>query len=163
MATPLYQLKNITHAYGDRSVLSVPELAIYSGEILAVVGPSGAGKSTFLRLLNFLEPPTQGRIHFGGTAVNGSREAPLWLRRQVTTVFQKPLLLRRSVESNVAYGLRLRGRRDRERVTAALGVERVVAGRGARLLAHYERGPSPLGQFFRTDETAWGVGIGFEL
>jgi len=51
----------------------------------------------------------------------------------------------------------------RDRVTAALGVERVVAGRGARLLAHYERGPSPLGQFFRTDETAWGIGIGFEL
>lgn len=51
----------------------------------------------------------------------------------------------------------------RDRVTAALGVERVVAGRGARLLAHYGRGPSPVGQFFRTDETEWGVGIGFEL
>ena len=38
--------------------------AIQQGEILALVGPSGAGKSTLLRLLNFLEPPTQGKIHF---------------------------------------------------------------------------------------------------
>lgn len=97
-------------SYASRLVLEVANLAIYRGEILALVGPSGAGKSTLLRLLNFLEPPTQGRIHFGNAVFHAGQEMPLNLRRQVTTVFQRPMLLNRSVEENVNFGLRLRGR-----------------------------------------------------
>jgi tungstate transport system ATP-binding protein len=58
-------------------------------------------------LLNLLETPTAGRIMYNGRAVTGN--APLELRRQVTTVFQRPVLLRANVRDNVAYGLRLRG------------------------------------------------------
>ncbi|GAB4278050.1 MAG: ATP-binding cassette domain-containing protein [Candidatus Promineifilaceae bacterium] len=103
----LYELQGVVQKYHGRIVLNVPRLSIYKGELLAVVGPSGAGKSTLLRLLNFLEMPTAGRLFFDGTAV--SPELPLVTRRRVTTVFQTPNLLNRSVYANVQYGLKLRG------------------------------------------------------
>ncbi|NHZ71471.1 MAG: ATP-binding cassette domain-containing protein [Aquificales bacterium] len=112
MTDPLYQLEAITKDYGERQILQIDSLTIYRGETLALVGPSGAGKSTLLRLLNFLETPTNGRIHFQGIAFSANSPLPLHLRRRVTTVFQRPFLLNRSVRANVRYGLRLRGRRD---------------------------------------------------
>ncbi len=107
MSGALYGLQGVTQQYNGRIVLSIDEMRIQSGEILALVGPSGAGKSTLLRLLNFLESPTAGKITFDGTAVNGN--LPLATRRRVTTVFQKPALLKRSVAANIGYGLSLRG------------------------------------------------------
>ncbi|MBU6350431.1 MAG: phosphate ABC transporter ATP-binding protein [Chloroflexi bacterium] len=119
--TDLYTLQGITVRYGARTVLAVDKLAIRRGEILSVVGPSGAGKSTLLRLLNFLHPPTSGEIHFDGIPFSADRAATLEMRRRVTTVFQHPVLLRRSVEANVTYGLRLRGQRgDAEALHATL-------------------------------------------
>ena len=109
----LYSLRDVTVRYGSRTVLAVNELDIHAGEVLAVVGPSGAGKSTLLRLLNFLQPPTTGAITFEGMSFSAGRDVPLAVRRRVTTVFQRPVLLKRTVESNVAYGLRARKRRER--------------------------------------------------
>ena len=111
MSDMVYQLRGVTKEYDGRRVLQVDSLDINQGEILALVGPSGAGKSTLLRLLNFLEPPTSGTIRFLGTEFSSSRSMPMKLQRRVTTVFQRPLLLNRSVWANVSYGLRLRGRR----------------------------------------------------
>ena len=102
----LYQLRDLQHRYGERTVLNLPALDIERGEILALVGPSGSGKSTLLRLLQFLETPSSGSITFDGTTFSGS--APLDVRRRVVTVFQHPALLDRSVFDNVGYGLRLR-------------------------------------------------------
>ncbi len=121
MSDFVYQLRDVTKEYNGRRVLQVDGLDIRPGEIFALVGPSGAGKSTMLRLLNFLEHPTTGRIHFREAEFNPSRPMPLKLSRRVTTVFQRPLLLNRSVGANVSYGLRLRGRRNSgRRVEAAL-------------------------------------------
>jgi tungstate transport system ATP-binding protein len=117
----MYQLEHVTKRYGDRLVLDVGALDIPRGDMLALVGPSGTGKSTLLRLLNFLEPPTAGAIRFQGQGIDLRAGVPLALRRQVTTVFQRPLLLATSVVGNVIYGLRLRGVRNaRERARAAL-------------------------------------------
>ena len=102
----VYQLQDLRKEYAGRTVTDIERLDIRRGEVLALVGPSGGGKSTLLRLLNFLEHPTAGRIIYQGQAFNGS--APLPVRRQVTTVFQRPMLLKASVHDNVAYGLRLR-------------------------------------------------------
>ena len=122
-----YRLVSLNKAYSGRRVLYVDSLDIRRGEIFALVGPSGAGKSTLLRLLNFLEPPTSGTIHFLGGEFGAGRPMPLELRRRVTTVFQRPILLNRSVRDNVEYGLRLRGRRNgRQLVEATL--ERVGLG-----------------------------------
>jgi len=115
MIEPIYQLRDLAKEYNSRRVLSVERLDIRQGEIFALVGPSGAGKSTLLRLLNFLEPPTGGSIRFLGAEFNASRPVPLQLRRRVTTVFQRPTLLNRSVWANASYGLRLRGRRNAAR------------------------------------------------
>ncbi len=120
-----YTLRNVTKHYGNRQVLSITALAIHQGEIFALVGPSGAGKSTLLRLLNFLEPPTAGHIILQDFTLNGA-PPPLDVQRSVTTVFQHPILLNRSVAENVAYGLRLRGRRHvREAVLAQLAQVRL--------------------------------------
>ncbi len=119
MSDPIYELQSVTKAYNGRSVVQVERLKIRRGEIMAIVGPSGAGKSTLLRLLNFLEPATAGRIRFLGAEFGPGRAAPLPLRRRVTTVFQRPELLNRSVWANVTYGLRLRGQRNSTKLVDA--------------------------------------------
>jgi tungstate transport system ATP-binding protein len=119
--TPLYEFTQLTKRYGARTVLQVDALTIFAGEILALVGPSGAGKSTLLRLLNFLETPSSGRLCFQNKSFSAQEAMPLPLRRRVTTVFQHPALLHRSVAANVHYGLQLRGaRRDPQAVETAL-------------------------------------------
>ena len=108
----IYQLQGVNKSYNGRCVLHVSNLDIRRGEIFALVGPSGAGKSTLLRLLNFLEPPTSGTVRFLDAEFSANCTMLLELRRRVTTVFQQPILLNRSVQDNVRYGLRLRGRRN---------------------------------------------------
>ena len=117
----IYRLQNVTKAYEGRCVLEVENLKIHRGEIFALVGPSGAGKSTLLRLLNFLEPPTQGRIRFLDVEFSAGQPMPLAYRRRVTTVFQRPILLNRSVWANVSDVLGLHGRHDQtDRIEKAL-------------------------------------------
>jgi tungstate transport system ATP-binding protein len=117
----IYQLQKVTKVYGERKVLDIEALQVVQGEILGVVGPSGAGKSTLLRLLNFLEMPSTGWIEFHANRFQAGNEMPLALRRKVTTVFQRPMLLDRNVNDNVDYGLRLRGQKDsQQRVKQAL-------------------------------------------
>jgi tungstate transport system ATP-binding protein len=135
LVTPLYRLRELRKAYGrpgapdPRLVLDVEALDIQAGELLAVVGPSGAGKSTLLRLLNFLEPPTSGTLEFDGQTVPPN--PALALLRRVTTVFQRPLMLSRSVADNVAFGLRLRGLPVDGRVAAILAEVGLAALAGA--------------------------------
>ncbi len=133
MSAPLYRLQQVERQVEEsaggrgsngrrrRTIVAIDALEVQSGEILAVVGPSGAGKSTLLRLLNFLEPPSVGEILYGGGCYTASSLPPLEVRRSVTTVFQRPVLLQRTVMQNVAYGLRLRGRHeDGDRIADAL-------------------------------------------
>lgn len=119
MSDPLFKLTGITKSYNGRRVLNIPDLEVYRGEIFAVVGPSGAGKSTLLRLLNFIENPTTGTIYFRNHTFGVNDEVPLDVVRRVTTVFQHPVLLNRSVLSNVLYGLKIR----RVRARAELALE----------------------------------------
>jgi tungstate transport system ATP-binding protein len=114
----VYLIEGLKQEYAGRVVVDVERLEIRAGEIFAIVGPSGAGKSTLLRLLNFLELPTRGQVVYQGQVVNGS--LPIETRRQVTTVFQRPVLLRASVRENVAYGLALRRQRADGRVDEIL-------------------------------------------
>lgn len=137
MTGELYQLQNVKQVYNGRTVLAVDQLAVHRGEILALVGPSGAGKSTLLRLLNFLETPATGEIVFDGTRVNGP--LPLSVRRRVTTVFQKPCLLNRSVRANIGFGLNLRGRKPAngqiDQWLARLGLDGLGGQRAGNLSA----------------------------
>jgi tungstate transport system ATP-binding protein len=125
----VYRLEAIRHRYAERLVLDVGALEVRRGETLAIIGPSGSGKSTLLRLLQFLERPTSGRLWFEGRAVES--EPPVDVRRRVTTVFQRPIVLSRTVRANVAYGLRVRG------VAARPGeMVHLLDGLGLTSLAH---------------------------
>ena len=138
MSQATYRLQGVKKEYDGRSVLQIEALDINAGEIFGLVGPSGAGKSTLLRLLNFLEPPTQGSILYKEARFSAQRPVSLELRRQVTTVFQRPLLLNRTVKANVGYGLQLRGQNHLEaRTKAALEQVRLVdlADQQARTLS----------------------------
>ena len=102
-----YSLSKLKQIYGGRCVLDIPDFEIRKGEVLAIIGPSGAGKSTLLRLLNFLELPSEGTLHFEGQPVMDGLS--IEKRRRVTTVFQRPILLKRNVAANLRYGVGLRG------------------------------------------------------
>ena len=137
MSDNIYRLQDVSKEYGDRSVLRVENLKIERGEVFAMVGPSGAGKSTMLRLLNFLETPTAGRIRFLDVEFSANQPMPLQHRRRVTTVFQRPVLLNRSVLANVGYGLSLRGRRkatdDIDYALAQVGLQHLSRQRARTL------------------------------
>jgi tungstate transport system ATP-binding protein len=137
MSETVYYLQNVSKAYNGRQVLQVQHLEIVRGEIFALVGPSGAGKSTLLRLLNFLETPTTGSIRFLDTVFSADQPMPLRHRRRVTTVFQRPLLLNRSVQANVGYGLSLRGQRKAgdqiEKALEQVGLQHLIRQRARTL------------------------------
>lgn len=112
-AEPIFSLQGVKKSYAGRLVVDIDQLDIHPPDILAIVGPSGAGKSTLLRMLNFLEYPDSGQLIYDGEET--APTLPLAVRRQVTTVFQRPALMHASVEENIAYGLRLRGGNDVQR------------------------------------------------
>ncbi len=132
--TALYRLKRISKRYGARTVLAVDAMTLREGSSLALIGPSGAGKSTLLRLLCFLERPTAGALEYKGNNIAGA--VPLAVQREVTLVFQRPLVLDTTVERNVAYPLQLRGQRDDGRVAHMLsifGLEHLAKARARTL------------------------------
>ncbi len=92
---------------GGVTVLDINELDVKRGRILALIGPNGAGKSTLLLMLAGLLKPEQGRIYFQGKSVETRAELSM-LRRNVSVVFQEPLLLNSHVFDNVSLGLKFR-------------------------------------------------------
>jgi tungstate transport system ATP-binding protein len=124
----ILETRGLRHRYGSSEILKGINLAIQPGETVALIGPSGAGKSTLLRLLDLLEPPTEGSITIAGEKVGRGQARRLALRRKMAFVHQKPLVFSTSVFDNVAQGLRWRGIRDDEvhrRVTEALAMVRL--------------------------------------
>jgi len=89
-------------------------MAINEGKIYGIMGPSGCGKSTLLRILNLLVKPTTGTISFNGNTVPLNGSAPLTVRREMTLVFQNPVLFKATVWENIAYGLKARGIKGEE-------------------------------------------------
>jgi sulfate transport system ATP-binding protein len=105
-------LEGISKQFDGFAALSPIDLAIPSGQLVALLGPSGSGKTTLLRLIAGLIPVDAGRIVFAGE--DATR---LSLReRRVGFVFQHYALFpHMSVFENVAFGLRSRPRKSRPR------------------------------------------------
>lgn len=99
---------------GGRVVVRADRVSVEDGELLAILGPNGAGKSTLLLALATLIP-SRGELRLRGRAIDD----PLAYRRSIGVVFQRPLLLDRSVRDNVAVGLAFRGAPPAERARRA--------------------------------------------
>lgn len=104
----IYRVSELYKKYGDKTVLNINQLDINKEEITAIIGPSGAGKSTLMQILNFIEPPTKGRISFDGKDFFLQNSLKIETRREMAMVFQKPAVFNSSVFDNIAYGLCLR-------------------------------------------------------
>jgi len=92
--TPLIELRGITRVYGTgelaTQVLHGIDLAIYPGELVAIIGASGSGKSTLMNILGCLDKPTSGSYHFMGADVSalGKDELAALRREAFGFVFQ---------------------------------------------------------------------------
>ena len=71
---PALEADNIHKRFGSLEVLKGISLTARDGEIISILGSSGSGKSTFLRCLNLLEAPHEGRIALGGEAFKLKRQ-----------------------------------------------------------------------------------------
>jgi ATP-binding cassette subfamily B protein len=85
-----------------RAVLKGIHLSLAPGEVVAIVGPSGAGKSTLAALLARMYDPQGGRVLLDGRELSGLDTE--WLRQQVGTVAQEPMLFATSIADNIRYG-----------------------------------------------------------
>ncbi len=97
--TPALEVDNICKRYGGLEVLKGISLTAHDGDVISIIGSSGSGKSTFLRCVNLLEHPDEGRISVAGEALDlkPSRDGGLGpadpkqlnrVRQQIGFVFQ---------------------------------------------------------------------------
>jgi tungstate transport system ATP-binding protein len=131
------RLEAVCYAPRGRPLLDTVSVVLESGKNTVVLGPNGAGKSLLLRLCHGLIIPSSGGLFWEGP--NAAQA-----HRYQAMVFQRPVLLRRSVAANIAYALHLRGvvRPERARrvqqALAMAGLEQ-LANRNARVLSGGEQ------------------------
>ena len=90
-------IKDLNFVLDEKRILSRINLSINSDDVTVIMGPNGAGKSIFLKILNGILTPTSGYITWNGKKIFSET-----LNKQAF-VFQKPILLRRSVIANLDY------------------------------------------------------------
>ena len=115
---PALKIKDLHFFYGTQKVLDGISMNIPPQQVTAIIGPSGCGKSTFLKALNRIgelegKVQVKGRIEFFGQDIYDQRVNINRLRRQIGMVFQKPNPFSSTIYDNVAYGVRIFGRKRR--------------------------------------------------
>lgn len=125
------KVENFNFYYGDFHALKDINMPIFEKKVTAIIGPSGCGKSTLLRSFNRMHDLYPGTRYEGaiylypeGTNLVSKGVEPLYIRRRIGMVFQKPNPFPKSIFENVAYGLRINGVTDKrvieEKVEKAL-------------------------------------------
>jgi tungstate transport system ATP-binding protein len=139
------KVRDLVLRFGEATVLDGLDLNLGPTGCTIIMGPNGSGKSLLLKLLHGLMQPTSGRIDWGG-------EAPERVTGRQALVFQKPVLLRRSVAANIDFVLRARGKDTarRSELLEHVGLSR-KADQPARLLSGGEAQRLALARALATD------------
>ncbi|TFH09239.1 MAG: phosphate ABC transporter ATP-binding protein [Nitrosomonadales bacterium] len=125
------EIRDLDFFYGDFHALKNVNMLLHERQVTALIGPSGCGKSTLLRCFNRMHDLYPGTRYVGDIILHPdnvnilSRNVdPIEVRMRISMVFQKPNPFPKSIYENVAYGLRVRGVRQRaildEKVEEAL-------------------------------------------
>lgn len=115
-----YTIRNLDLFYDKTQALKNINMDIRPNQVTAMIGPSGCGKSTLLRTLNRMNElvegcRVQGKVLLDGTDIYGDIDVNQ-LRRNVGMVFQQPNPFPMSIYDNVAYGPRIHGERNKEKL-----------------------------------------------
>ncbi|MCB1934489.1 MAG: phosphate ABC transporter ATP-binding protein PstB [Nitrosomonas sp.] len=113
-------VKGLNFYYGAFHALKNINMGLHDKKITALIGPSGCGKSTFLRCFNRMHDLYPGNryegeivLHPDDVNILSSKVDPIEVRMRISMVFQKPNPFPKSIYENVAYGLRVRGIKQR--------------------------------------------------
>ena len=116
-------LRGVTKSFGPVHVIKGVDLAIEPSEFVVFVGPSGCGKSTLLRLIAGLEDITSGELMIDGEVVNDLPPS----ERGIAMVFQSYALYpHMTVYDNMAFGLKLRRRRQGRATSGSANAARIL-------------------------------------
>jgi len=116
----VFSAKNLNIWFGQVQALKNVNIEVEANEILSIIGPSNSGKTSFLRMLNRLNDlnsgfKMSGRLEFDSQDIN--RIDVEVLRKKVGMVFALPLPLPLSIFENIAYGVRMHGIRNRDKIS----------------------------------------------
>jgi len=111
-------VKNVSFYYSENHVLKDINLTVEKNSVVALIGPSGCGKSTFLRCINRMNDIIQGtkmtgEILIDEDSIYSHNYDVTTLRRRVGMVFQKSNPFPQSIYDNIAYGLKIKGIKDK--------------------------------------------------
>ena len=113
--------KNLNLWYGENHALKDISIGIKEYQITALIGPSGCGKSTFIRCLNRMNDLVdivriEGEVLYNGVNIYDRETDVVELRKNVGMVFQKPNPFPMSIYDNIAYGPRIHGVRNVDKI-----------------------------------------------
>jgi len=113
--------RNLSLWYGDKQALKNINLEIPGREITALIGPSGCGKSTYIRCLNRMNDLVkgvriEGDVIYDGVNIYKNDVDVVEIRKKIGMVFQKPNPFPMSIYDNVAYGPRIHGMENVDRI-----------------------------------------------
>ena len=127
------RIAGLTKGFADSPVLRGVDLAVASGEFVAILGASGSGKTTLLRLVCGFERAEAGTIHIGGQLVSGPGVQVPPEQRRVGYVAQEGALFPHlTVADNVLFGLPRKLRHARRGVAELLALVSLPAAYAAR-------------------------------
>ncbi len=118
-------VRNFNFYYGPMQALKNINMEVVTNTVVGIIGPSGCGKSTFLRCFNRMNDTIadiryEGDIHIDGQHIFDKNLDVVDLRRKVGMVFQKSNPFPKSIFENVAYGMKINGVKDKNKIAATV-------------------------------------------
>jgi phosphate transport system ATP-binding protein len=123
----VFSVEGLDALYGGKAAVKGVSMDVYKNLVTAIIGPSGCGKSTYIRCFNRMNDlipsfSMNGTIRYNGQDICGTGIDPVAVRRHIGMVFQRPNPFPKSIQDNVAWGMKVLGMKDNidERIERAL-------------------------------------------